>query len=101
MNKQRHESDEKFVDTNYIGEEIIEPDEKPLYNEELYDHYNEVESDDEHINDRSMDTRTASELADTSNLLGQLKMELHEEDTREEFKKKAEKVIQNEMEIKD
>jgi len=30
LNNARKENDETYIDQNYIGEEIIEPDEKPV-----------------------------------------------------------------------
>lgn len=41
LNNARKESDEKYVERSFIGEEIVEPDEGPVRNDELIDRYGE------------------------------------------------------------
>jgi len=43
LNNARKESDEKYVEKNYIGEEIPEPDETPLQNNDLLDNYDQYD----------------------------------------------------------
>lgn len=49
LNNARKENDEKYIERNYIGEEIPEPDEAPIVNNELLDNYeeNKQENDEE------------------------------------------------------
>ena len=51
LNNARRESDEKYVERNHIGEEIIEPDEKPVYNDDLYDNYDKTGAEEEEKDD--------------------------------------------------
>ena len=41
LNNARKESDEKYVERNYIGEEIPEPEERPIVNDDLIDNYDD------------------------------------------------------------
>jgi len=43
LNNARKENDEKYVERNYIGEEIPEPDEQPIQNNDLLDNYSEYD----------------------------------------------------------
>lgn len=43
LNNARKESDEKYVEKNYIGEEIPEPDEQPIQNNDLLDNYDQYD----------------------------------------------------------
>jgi len=39
LNNARKESDDKYAELSYIGEEIVEPDEEPVRNNDLIDNY--------------------------------------------------------------
>ena len=39
LNNARKENDDKYVELSYIGEEVQEPDEQPLVNDDLLDKY--------------------------------------------------------------
>ena len=41
LNNARKESDEKYVERSFIGEEIVEPDEQAVRNDELIDRFGE------------------------------------------------------------
>ena len=46
LNNARKESDDKYVEKSFIGEEIQEPDEQPIRNDDLIDKYGEQNLDD-------------------------------------------------------
>ena len=86
LNNARKESDEKYVERNYIGEEIPEPDERPIMNEDLIDHYDDgygqpVEHDVFERSDSVSDNFAAlPNQVETSNVLGDLQEELKAEE---------------------
>ena len=41
LNNARKENDEKYIERNYIGEEIPEPEEREIINTDLIDHYDD------------------------------------------------------------
>ena len=51
LNNARKENDDKYVEMSYIGEEVDEPDEQPLVNNDLLDKYGEKgENPDDYFN---------------------------------------------------
>lgn len=91
LNNARKEQDETFVEKNYIGEEIVEPDEKGV-SEDLFDHYdqngfnNDNEdnllhgSDSSLLQGRDRHNSLSASSKDMSNLLSELKKEINQEE---------------------
>ena len=83
LNNARKESDEKYVERNYIGEEILEPEERPIMNDDLIDNY----EDNYGQLDLSQRSDSVSEnfanlanTAENSNMLSELQDEIREEE---------------------
>lgn len=83
LNNARKESDEKYVERNYIGEEIPEPEERPIVNDDLLDNY----EDNYGQLDLSQRSDSVSEnfanlgnTAENSNMLSELQDEIREEE---------------------
>ena len=82
LNNARKESDEKYIERNYIGEEIPEPEEQPIVNDDLLDNY----TDNYGQLDLSARSDSVSEnfanlpQAESSNMLSDLQDEIREEE---------------------
>ena len=50
LNNARKENEDSFVDRQYIGEELQEPDETPISNNDLIDNWGGVEEEDQKLN---------------------------------------------------
>ena len=78
LNNARKENDEKYVERNYIGEEIPEPDERPLMNDDLLDNYDDNYGQPELELDHSRSDSVADNFAnipttaENSNMLSEL-----------------------------
>ena len=92
LNNARKENDEKYVERNYIGEEIAEPDERPLMNEDLIDAYDDAygKSDLDQRSDKNDSmienfNNLAGQIESSKgagNLLIDLQNEIHEEERK-------------------
>ena len=86
LNNARKENDEKYVERNYIGEEIPEPEEREIINTDLIDNY-----DDNYGQPGQLDLSVRSDsvsdnfgmdlpqAASSSNMLSELQAELRQE----------------------
>ena len=87
LNNARKESDDTFVEKNYIGEEIAEPEETKTFNEDLFDHYeNDGVFNDDNISEGSSGLlRGRSDSISTPrkgdmNILTELKKQINQEE---------------------
>jgi len=83
LNNARKESDEKYVERNYIGEEIPEPEDRPIVNEDLIDSYqdNYGQLDLDLQSDRSVSENFGNgPTIESSNVLTELQDEIREEE---------------------
>ncbi len=87
LNNARKESDDTFVEKNYIGEEIAEPEESKVFNEDLFDNYeNDAVFNDDNISESSSgllrgraDSMTTPRKSDV-NILSELKKQINQEE---------------------
>ena len=84
LNNARKESDEKYVERNYIGEEIPEPEERPIVNDDLIDNYDDNYGqilDIDLQSDRSVSENFGNgPTVESSNVLTELQDEIREEE---------------------
>lgn len=74
LNNARKEQDEKYTEKNYIGEEVIEPDEQPQHDNPLYDGYEEEQEETEE-GQLLLDNLDEKE-PESNNMLAELQREL-------------------------
>ena len=82
LNNARKESDEKYVERNYIGEEIPEPEERPIVNDDLLDNYddNYGQLDLSQRSDSISENFENLPQSASSNMLSDLQDEIREEE---------------------
>ena len=81
LNNARKENDEKYIERNYIGEEIPEPEEREMINTDLIDNYddNYGQLDLSVRSDSVADNFGNAPQAENSNMLSELQDELRQE----------------------
>lgn len=82
LNNARKENDEKYVERNYIGEEIPEPEEREIINTDLIDNYEDNYGQlDLSVRSDSVSDNFGGALpqAENSNMLTELQEELRQE----------------------
>ena len=82
LNNARKENDEKYVERNYIGEEIPEPEEREIINTDLIDNYEDNFGQlDLSVRSDSVSDNFGVDLpqAANSNMLSELQEELRQE----------------------
>ena len=81
LNNARKENDEKYIERNYIGEEIPEPEEREMINTDLIDHYddNYGQLDLSVRSDSVTDNFGNAPQTENSNMLTELQEELRQE----------------------
>ena len=97
LNNARKENDDTFVEKNYIGEELVEPDENNPVHEDLFDHYEKAQElnnnsfvSDDNVSEDSVSLlrgKTGSQQhtpKDSPNILAELKRQINQEEESKE-----------------